>query len=279
MKRIAGALITTGTLTSLALAQAPAPTGSLASEAKTLHEMANTLGMLRGPQLRDAILTFEYEGTGEQVVSGAATAAAKLTRYQASVAYDAPGMRVELERVAPGGSTPQRHIAVVSGKYAWDESEPGAGLVAGKGTATAVPASWADRAVEFWMLPHSFVKAARMPGSNARITREDGVLTVTSNVPNMPGITMKAWVNAMNLIDRVEARLNTSTRHVTINARYAEYRDIGGDQNPSDVLFPTRIARQVDGTTVLQLTVTGGNTYNPYVIIPVPDAVAAGWKN
>lgn len=279
MKRIAGALIMAGAFTTMAIGQAPAPTPALGPEAKTLHDMANTLGMLRGQQLRDAILTFEYEGTGEQVVSGVGTAAAKLTRYKASVAYDAPGMRVDLERVAPGGSTPQRHIAVVSGKYAWDESEPGAGLVAGKGTATAVPTAWADRALEFWMLPHSFVKAARMPGSNARIAREDGVLTVTSNVPNMPGVTMKAWLNAMNLIDRVESRLNTSTRHVTIEARYAEYRDIGGDQNPSDVLFPTRIVRQVDGTTVLQLTVTEGNTYNPYVIIPVPDAIAAGWKN
>lgn len=279
MKRIAGALIIAGTFTTMAIAQTPTPTPALAPEAKTLHDMANRLGMLRGPQLRDAILTFEYQATGELLGPAMRGKGMKLTRYKASVAYDAPGMRVDFDRIAPDGSSSERQILVVSGKYAWDESEPGAGLVAGKGTATAVPGAWADRALEFWMLPHSFVKAARMPGSNARAAREDGAVTVTSNVPNMPGVTMKAWVNAMNLIDRVESQLNTSTRRVAIEARYAEYRDIGGDQNPSDVLFPTRIVRQVDGTTVLQLTVTEGNTYNPYVIIPVPDTVAAGWKN
>jgi hypothetical protein len=279
MKRIAGALILAGTYTTMAIAQAPAPSPALGPEAKTLHDMANRLGMLRGQQLRDVILTFEYQGTGELFGPGIGAKGMRLTRYKASVAYDAPGMRVDFDRALPDGSASQRQILVVSAKYAWDETEPGAGLVAGKGTASAVPAAWADRALEFWMLPHSFVKAARMPGSNARLGREDGGLTVTTNVPNMPGVTMKAWVNVMNLIDRVESRLNTSGRQVTIEARYDEYRDIGGDQNPSDVLFPTRIVRQVDGTTVLQLTVTEGNTYNPYVIIPVPDAIAAGWKN
>ena len=109
MKRIAGALIIAGTFTTMAIAQTPTPTPALAPEAKTLHDMANRLGMLRGPQLRDAILTFEYQATGELLGPAMRGKGMKLTRYKASVAYDAPGMRVDFDRIAPDGSSSERN--------------------------------------------------------------------------------------------------------------------------------------------------------------------------
>jgi hypothetical protein len=37
--------------------------------------------------------------------------------------------------------------------------------------------------------------------------------------------------------------------------------------------MPRRVVQTVDGQTVLDLTIDKTNTYNPYVIMPVPPAV------
>jgi len=289
MKRTLLALATAAIVTATVAAQAPQPSQT-APEAATVTAVANALGMLRGLQLRDAILTVEYYATGSQRVFGQASRPGaplptlKLTSYKASIAYDAPGMRVELERTNPEGivqgggglplNAPQKQILVFSGKHAWNESEPGAGLLPSVGTATPAMAAWADRYLEFWMLPHAFVKAARLPNANTRVTSEAGTAVITTNVPEMPGVTMKAWLNAKNLIDRVESRLsNTVLGDTIVEARYSGYKDLGGEENPSDILFPGHIIRTIGGQPVLDIVISKGNTYNPYVIVPVPENV------
>ena len=55
-------------------------------------------------------------------------------------------MRVEMTRT--GVAAPQQSIETVRENYAWNESEIGAGLISGKGTATPAAATLKDRAVD-----------------------------------------------------------------------------------------------------------------------------------
>jgi hypothetical protein len=54
---------------------------------------------------------------------------------------------------------------------------------------------------------------------------------------------------------------------------YEDYGDWNGADYLSDVMFPRRIIQKRGTTTIADLTVTKTNTYNPYVIMPVPDSV------
>ncbi len=244
-----------------------------------LDAVADALGMLRGMGRDDVILTVEFSGAGTMSVVGEGAEPGgpwpqhKVTRYDVSIAYDMAGMRVNLERVGPDGAS-QEEILAVSGRHAWNESEPGAGLVAGEGTATPAMDAWVDRSLAFWMLPQGFVKAATMADSGTEVVQDGGMTMMTTVVPEMPGTTMTAHVNADNFIDRVETTVEyPGIGEVDVEASYSNYYDLGGEENPSDVLYPGRIVRTVDGHAVLDLTVTGGNSYNPYVIVPVPDSV------
>ena len=49
--------------------------------------------------------------------------------------------------------------------------------------------------------------------------------------------------------------------------------DWNGDDYLSDVQFPKRITQKRGGNTVLDLTIQKTNTYNPYVVMPVPAGV------
>ncbi len=198
------------------------------------------LGMIRGPQRIDAINTVEYWGTGT-------------VTYHASVSYAVPAMRVDVTRAG------QRHIEVVSGEYAWNESVPGAGFIPGS-TATATPDALKDRQLELWTTPFGALKMAERAAANAKVTRDGGVTVIT--FPLM-GVTVKATLNAKNQLVRVETPLT--------EILYSDYKDLG--EITSDVLFPTHIIEKQRGATVLDLTITKVDANNPYVVFPVPEAV------
>ena len=116
-----------------------------------LDAVADALGMLRGMGRDDVILTVEFSGTGTMSAVGEGAEPSgpwpqdQVTRYDVSIAYDMAGMRVNLARVGPDGAS-QEEILAVSGRHAWNESEPGAGLVDGEGTATPAMDAWVDGA-------------------------------------------------------------------------------------------------------------------------------------
>ena len=87
-----------------------------------LYKAADALGMLRGPEERDGILTFEYWATG--TLEGGGTPC-QIKEYRASVRYPAadrretaitpvPAMRVDFTCTGD----PQRQVQVVAGDYA-----------------------------------------------------------------------------------------------------------------------------------------------------------------
>jgi hypothetical protein len=54
---------------------------------------------------------------------------------------------------------------------------------------------------------------------------------------------------------------------------YSNYGDLNEADYKADILVPARVVRTLDGQTVMDLTIDRTNTYNPYVIMPVPQAV------
>ena len=63
-----------------------------------------------------------------------------------------------------------------------------------------------------------------------------------------------------------------TTGPVMIETTYAEYGDWNWPDYQSDVMTPHRMTRK-QGDTTLELTTVNTNTYNPYVIMPVPEHV------
>jgi hypothetical protein len=272
---LAGVLVV-GVLAIPTLAQqrpaAPAPAG--ASDVKgILFELANSMGMLRGLQQEDSILTLEHWAKGTMTVGGQKF---DLPEYRMSINYGVPGMRVDLRRQASGGQA-QRVIEVVAGSAAWNETERGRNATAARDKAK-------ERLVQLWTTPMGVVKAATMAGAKATIKSAGGAMVLSFPLPApADDVTVNATLrrdNSLlvadpaalkNLVGTYVARVET-TGGVVSDTTYAEYGDWNWDDYQSDIMQPRRITRKL-GDVSLELMTVNTNTYNPYVIMPVPDNV------
>ncbi|MDA1183484.1 MAG: hypothetical protein O2930_02420 [Acidobacteria bacterium] len=247
----------------------------------TLYKAADFLGMLRRQDDIDAVLTVDYQGTGTKMVGGQSRT---LNSYRGTVRYDVPGMRADFTVAEPAGE-PSRHVEVVAGDVAWNESEPGAGLVPGQGVATPMPDAVVDRLLQIWTLPHGLVKAAVAAGASTTVTLEDGVVYVNFPLPaplmgtakvrlNTTDVTVHTLDNGdqFDITNRIESVV-TNVDGVMTETTFSNYGDWNEADYKSDVMFPGRIVRRRGGQTLLDLTVTLTNTYNPYVIMPVPPGI------
>jgi hypothetical protein len=244
-----------------------------------LHRIADAFGMLRTTDEEDMIATLRFWGTGTLMVDGRPC---RLASYAASVNYHVPGARIEYACAEAGGKPGPRHVEVVAGSFAWNEEAPG-------GAATPASASAADRLLDLWTLPHAAVKAAVLAGARTSVSTEGGATVLTFPVPSADA-TMKVTLNskpiavaagsqdlkkvalpAGTVIERVETRRGSVVTETT----YAEFGDFNGADYFSDVVFPRRITQKRGGVTTLDLTVEKTNTYNPYVVMPVPRNVRA----
>lgn len=244
----------------------------------TLYKAADFLGMLRRQDNIDAVLTVDYRGSGTIMVDGQSR---NMDSYRGTVRYDVPGMRADFSLAEPDGAT-SRHIEVVAGETAWNESEPGAGLVPGQGVATAMPDAVVDRLLQIWTLPHGVVKAAVAGGASTTVTLEDSVVYINFPLPGPLMGTAKARLNTTDVTvhtldngDQFEITngiesVVTTVGGVVTETTFSNYGDWNEADYKSDVMFPGRMVRQRGGDTLLDLTVTLTNTYNPYVIMPVP---------
>ncbi len=242
-----------------------------------LHDMANSLGMLRTLQELDSVMTVEYWGTGTMRM-GTAGAPVQLKSYYAQIAYDFPGMRVDITR-----ATGQREIQVVSGTFAWNEvGKIGGGLDPSWASATPAMDAVSDRLLRLWTTPFGVVKAAVAAGAATKVTVEGGATVVTFPLANgMPGQTVYMVVGDLNgtpvkvTLDRDHrpARVEVRYRDKVYVTTYSNYGDLNEKDYQADIFLPARVVQTVDGQTVLDLTIEKSNTYNPYVIMPVPETV------
>jgi hypothetical protein len=262
------------------------PAAQETDRARVFYNMANSLGMLRTVQELDSVMTLEVWGRGtvrDVAANGTLGPEVPIKSLYAQFAYDFPGMRVEIVRA--GG---QRTIEVVSGTHAWNEIDKlGGGLEPGYGSATPAMDQVTMRLLRMWMTPFGAVKAARAAGDQAKITIEGGRTvvsfplvdakpepTVYMVVGELTGTPMK-----VTLDDRYRpARVEVTFRGRKYLNTYSNYGDLNESDLKADIFVPANVVATVDGQTVLDLTIDKTNTYNPYVIMPVPPVVqqAAG---
>ena len=235
--------------------QAPSTSATPTTDVKKVIEtMQDNLGMLRGMQRNDSINRIEMWGTnGTKAVNGRP---ATLSTWKVSLNFTMNGMRFDY--MPMGG---QRTIEVVSDKFAWNEETPG-------GKATPMPAALQERQVQLILTPIGMAKAAKAAGDAAKVAVAGGVTTLT--FPSA-GATITATLNKYMEPVKAEARYGTTVLNVT----YDQYGDWNDDAK-ADVYLPKHIVQTQNGMTVLDLTVTNTNTYNPYVIMPIPASVKGG---
>lgn len=259
--------------------------GQEAADVETiLYEAADALGMLRTPSEVDRLLTMVYSGTGTTLLGGEPCA---MESYRASVRYaipnarhtfPVPAMRVDFTCRDDDGES-ERHIQVVAGELAWNETEPGTG-------ATPAPETERERLFQLWILPHSLLKAATAAGSRT-VASTDGanpVLTfplppplddATARITLDPAVFLHHTMpngrrrEFSHRITRVETEFDGEAVVVS----YGDYRDWNEEDYKSDVLLPGRMVQMRDGINVFDLTLNWSNTYNPYVVMPVPDGI------
>src|SRR5258708_1390255 len=162
--------------------------------------------------------------------------------YNAAINYQTPAMR--LIQVRSQGEIPprgggqqalagdQRAVAVVSGKFAWQE----AGNQAQPNNAAA-----ADRLRALWATPHGVIKAAL-----ANSGKVDGNIVTVS----LEGREFKATLNAQNRVEKVSyLSTNDVIGDYPIEIAYSDYADFGG------IKFPRHIVQTEDGHPTLDITV------------------------
>lgn len=226
---------------------------------EVLFGAANALGMLRSLQQQDSINTVEFWATGTMSVGGQLW---KVTNYRGSVSYNPPGMRAEFTRTGGNGQT-QHQIEVVSGRFAWNETEPGM-------NATAAQGSFNERILRMWTItPQGVVKAASAAGASTKVTVEGRASVLTFPIAAVPGSSVKATLNAEYLVERVETRFGNTLAQTT----FSDYGEWNDSDYRADVFLPRHIVQTQGGAPVLDLTITRTNTLNPYVIMPVPDTI------
>jgi hypothetical protein len=245
---------------------------------RVLHTVADAVGILRDVQERDALMTVEYIGAGTMNEGGRSFT---VTNYRGSIAFDYPGMRVDLTRT--DGEKLERRIEVVSDTFAWNEmGEAGGGLDPTVGSAVPARDAVDDRLLRMWMTPFGAIKAARV-AKDPKVTVENGVVVITYTltgpahpgpstkvvIGGLTGLSVRMTVDAENRPAKVEVRRGATM----LEATYSGYADLNPSNYKSDILFPAKITHKVGGQVVLDLTIKETNTYNPYVIVPVPESI------
>jgi hypothetical protein len=254
--------------------------------AKTLRVAAETLGLARwsgvgGQHLPevDIVSTMEFwasgttYGSGQSYKDGEPWPAFK-TEYHATLGYNPPAVRLEMTRTpVQGGGGPQQAIQVVREKYAWDESELGAGLVPGKGIATPEMAATRNRLLQLWILPYGVIKAAVAAGDKTKMTTENGATVLTFPLSGLlADVMVRATLDSENEVAKVETRTdNPALRELMTETEYSGYTDHG--EILTDVKSPGHILQKQGGHPVMDIQVKMWDANNPYLVFPVPENV------
>ena len=252
---------------------------STPDRAKVIRAAADALGMVKWSDIGtattrlpgiDIVNTMEFQGSGTSDSAGRAVK----TEYHVALGYNPAAMRVEMTRTGDGGAL-QHTFQTVRDNYAWDESELGAGLVPGKGTATPANAALQERLLQLWTLPYGVVKAALAAGDKTIVSTEGGATVITVPLSGaLAGITVKATLDSNNLVTRVETRAdNPALANLATQTDYSNYADRG--EVLSDIKSPGRIVRRQGGRTILDIEMKTWESNNPYLVFPVPANVKA----
>ena len=269
-------LLTVAIIAACAVHSAGAQTAP--DRAKVLRAAADALSMVRWSDIGngatslpgiDIVNTMELQGSGTSDSGGRAVK----IQYHVALGYNPPAMRVEI--TAGDAGRPQRTVQTVREIFAWNESEIGAGLIPGKGTATPASAAVKERLLQLWTLPYGIVKAALAAGEKAIVSTEGGATVITFPLSGqLAGITVKATLDSNSLVTKVETRPdNPALAALATQTDYSNYADRG--EVLTDIKSPGRIVRRQGGRTVLDIEVKSWEANNPYLVFPIPANVKA----
>jgi hypothetical protein len=259
------------------------------------------MGMLRGIEEHELIVTLEYRAEGTIQVNGQPCAIRSFedterqgelgtSGYRVSSAYQFSGSRTQIECTLPNGQT-YSNIEVVSGEYAWDEDIPGAGLVPGEGTATSMPNEVDERLIRLWASPQGAPKAAlagagidpmkvfRNPGGlldedtstigDTSVTWEGDTPVITFPIPGVDGATAVARLDDRFMTESVVVTHGRNTYEFA----YGDYDDYNNPLNKIEVYMAGTITESKNGDVLRGLSTVQTETGSVYVVVPVPPSV------
>ena len=258
------------------------------------------MGMLRGIEEHELIVSLEYRAEGTIRVNGQTCAITPFEEaelgtlgtsgYRISASYQQPGYRTQIECTLPNGQK-YSNIEVVSGEYAWNEDTPGGGLVPGEGTATPTPDALEERLIRLWASPQGAPKAAlagagidlrkvwRNPGGlleegtskigNTSVTWDGDTPVITFPIPGVNGATAVARLDDRFMTESVVV----THRRDTYEFAYSDYDDYNNPLNLIEVYMAGRMTESKNGEVVRDLNTAQTETGSVYVVVPVPPSV------
>jgi glyoxylase-like metal-dependent hydrolase (beta-lactamase superfamily II) len=206
--------------------------------------------------------------------------------FTMTIDYKTPAMRTE--RTREQGEDPprggalqplvgqQRLIQYVSGRHAWnqvgDTAAPAGtgGSVRGEspGVGLHTPTAVEERLLQIWLTPHGFIQAARQFKATSRVEAIRGEKTSVVRFTTPIGLTLDGFLNAQQLLDRVETWMPHPVLGDTrIEATFSGYKDFGS------VRFPSQIVYRLGGYPAFDLAI-GSVTPNAAAHFDVPPAIA-----
>ena len=259
------------------------------------------MGMLRGIEEHELMVSLEYRAEGTIQVNGQACEITPFedaaregelgtSGYRISASFQQPGYRTQIECTLPNGQT-YSNIEVVSGEYAWNEDIPGAGLVAGEGAATPTPDALDERLIRLWASPYGAPKAAlagagiplrrvwRNPGGlleegtstigETSVTWDGDTPVISFPIPGVDGATAVARLDDRFMAESVVVTHGSDTYEFT----YSDYDDHNNPLHLIEVYMAGRMTESKNGEVLRDLTTIQTETGSVYVVVPVPASV------
>jgi glyoxylase-like metal-dependent hydrolase (beta-lactamase superfamily II) len=225
----------------------------------------------------DHITSIEYSGAGKWYQFGqepnpnVPPPEYDVSSYTATIDYSTATKRVQMaytEVVDPGRLRPPPHDQhsddYVVGDVSWITGRPGGPATGLPVTSIPEPKNVEERAMEIWMTPQGFLRAAQANHA--------------TSVPTPDGSEVTFMMGAHKFVGRITKQNEVLKIHTWIDnpvlgdmlceVAFTGYRDFGG------VMFPTHIVRTEGGKLRLDIRVSAVKV-NPDVHIPVPDGMRA----
>ncbi|MES1255793.1 MAG: MBL fold metallo-hydrolase [Acidobacteriota bacterium] len=264
--------------TVLAVAVAAALTASLTAALMAADKPAGTLEGAVAALGADHITSIEYVGAGKWYQFGqepnpeVPAPEFDVARYTATIDYLRATKHVVMESrqtTDPARHRPpprdQRADEYVVGDVSWIIGRPGGPATGLPVTTVPEPKNVEERAMEIWMTPHGFLRAA-MENHAVSVATTDGGSEVTFTAAKHKYV---GKINARNEVQRLRTWIdNPVLGDMLCEAAFSGYRDFGG------VMFPSRLTRTQGGKLRLDIDISSVKA-NPEVIVPVPENMRA----
>jgi hypothetical protein len=235
----------------------------------------------RAEKAMGQVASIRYSGTGTMGVVGmnwnptSPWHSTAMSSYLRTIDYASGSSTEEITRAQEnppmlGGEAPFVDVIKegrkVSGKYAWNQPvnaypPPPPNVI------QPAPASAYERALEVWLTPHGFLKAAAQNHATAQAGEQGGKrVTMIAFMSGKNKIV--GTLDALNLVCEVKTMIpNPVLGDMPVETDYTGYKDFNG------VRFPTHIVEKQGGLATLDLHVTNAQGNVDNAALEVPEAV------